>query len=178
VALPVNTAKTWHIVAGLDAGRRAAYRSSLVNMIFYRFDQGETGDLQYRFGDLVRYETGPSAKERFSVKPGDSLCVDLGLKTLAPLDGAYSAGLHLIDITGTTLVAQWDAGLGSPAAGESLALKPCLAIPASVSPGYYHLELVVYAWANEERLHLFEDGGGDGLPWGDVLMLAAVDVAG
>ena len=176
VALPVNTAKTWHIVAGLDAGRHAAYRSSLVNMIFYRFDQGETGDLQYRFGDLVRYKSAPSARERFSVKAGDSLCVEMGLKTLAPLDDAYSAGLHLIDITGTTLVAQWDAGLGSPDAGDSLALKPCLDIPVSVPPGYYHLELVVYQWANEERLRLFEDGGGDGLPWGDVLMLAAVDV--
>jgi hypothetical protein len=176
VALPVNAAKTWHIVAALDSGRHAAYRSSLVNMIFYRFDKGESGDLQYRFGDRVRYESGLSARQRFSVKPGDSLCVDLHLETLAPMDGAYSAGLHLIDITGTTLVAQWDAGLGSPAAGESLALKPCLDIPASVSLGYYHLELVVYQWANEERLRLFEGEGTDALPWGDVLMLAAVDV--
>ncbi|MBZ0288509.1 MAG: hypothetical protein K8I30_12905, partial [Anaerolineae bacterium] len=73
VALPVNTAKTWHIVSLLDTGRHATYRSSLVNMIFYRFEAGEYGDLQYRFDDLVRYESGPDARQRFSVKPGASL---------------------------------------------------------------------------------------------------------
>jgi len=178
VALPVNTAKTWHIVAALDGERQASYRSSLVNMIFYRFDQGGGGDLEFRFGDLLRYVSGPGASQRFSVAAGGSLCVDLALQTLAVLDGAYSVGLHLVDITGTTLVAQWDAGLGTPAAGESLALKPCIDIPANASPGYYHLELVVYEWANQKRLRLFEDGGGEPLPWGDVLMLAAVDVTG
>jgi hypothetical protein len=166
VALPVNTAKSWHIVAALDAGRGATYRSSLVNMIFYRF------------GDLLRYQSGPGAAERFSVAAGERLCADLELAALGELDGSYSAGLHLVDITGTTAMTQWDAGLGTASAGERLALRPCLDIPAAAAPGYYHLELVVYAWASEERLRLFEDGGGDPLPWGDVLMLAAVDVAG
>jgi hypothetical protein len=178
VALPINTAKTWHIVAALDAGRHAAYRSSLVNMIFYRFDQGETADLQYRFGDLLRFESGPRADQRFSVSPGGSVCVDLGLKTLAPLDGSYSIGLHLVDITGTTVLVPWDSGVGEAEAVQTLNLQPCLEIPVKAAPGYYHLEVIVYKWENQERLHLFEDGVGDSLLWGDVLMLAAVDVAG
>jgi hypothetical protein len=177
VALPVNTAKTWHIIAALDEGRQASYRSSLVNMIFYRFDQGEAGDLQFRFGDVLRYESGVSAAERFSLAPGETLCVDLDLRVLATLDDRYSAGLHLVDITGTTVVAQWDEGLGSPTVGDELNLKPCIDIPADVPVGYYHLELVVYQWSNLERLRLFEDSGNP-LPWGDVLMLAAVDVSG
>ena len=73
------------------------------------------------------------------------------------------------------MVAQWDEGLGSATVADELALKPCIEIPADVAAGYYHLELVAYQWANLERLRLFEDSG-DPLPWGDVLMLAAVDV--
>jgi hypothetical protein len=176
VALPVNTAKTWHVIAGLDAGRHATYRSSLVNMVFYRFDAGETGNLEYRFDDQVRYVSGPSAGQRFSVAPGDSLCVEISLEALADLNGAYSAGLHLIDITGTTLTAQWDGGLGSPDTGDSLDLKPCMDIPANAASGYYHLELVIYRWENQERLRLFEDSGDEPMLWGDVLMLAAVDI--
>jgi hypothetical protein len=178
VALPVNTAKTWHIVAALDSAFGATYRSSLVNMIFYRFESGDDAHLQFRFGDMLRYQSAPDASQKFSVAAGGSLCIDLELQTLAALDGAYSVGLHLVDITGTTLAAQWDAGLGTPAEGATLALQPCMDIPAAVVPGYYHLELVVYEWANQRRLRLFEDGGGEPLPWGDVLTLAAVDVTG
>jgi hypothetical protein len=176
VALPINTAKTWHILAALDAERHIGYRSSMVNMVFYRFDPGEGGDLSFRFGDWLRYMSGPGADEHFSVRAGTSICVEMAFEALAPLDDAYSAGLHLVDITGSTSVAQWDGGLGAPEVGDSIDIAPCINIAADVPPGYYHLEMVVYGWADQKRLPLFEDSGDPALLWGDVLMLAAVDV--
>ncbi len=176
VALPSNTAKSWHIVAALDAGRGVGYRSSLVNMIFYRFDPGETGDLSFRFGDLVRFVDGPRANEQFSVVAGDSICVNLTFAALAPLDNVYSAGLHLVGITGAATGLQWDGGLGAAEAGERLDFEPCIDIPGGTAAGNYHLELVVYSWADSKRLPLFEDSAEPALLWGDVLMLAAVDV--
>lgn len=176
VALPINTAKTWHIVTELDRTRHVGYRSALVNMIFYRFDQGDSDDLRFRFGNWLRYISGPGAEQQFAVKAGEELCVEITLQTLGTLDGSYSGGLHLIDLTGQAQIAQWDEGLGTHETGEILNLKPCLDISATTPPDYYHLELVIYNWATLERLPLIEDGGGEGLGWSDVLMLAAVDV--
>lgn len=176
VALPVNTVKTWEILANLDATRHIGYRASLVNMIFYRFDEGDSDDLQFRFGDVVRFEDGPGAEQLFALQAGDSLDVNFGLKTLQALDGTFSAGLHLVDITGTQTVAQWDGGIGSAVANSDLNFAETLAIPTGTPPGHYHLELVVYNWGTLERLPVFEDSGETGLRWGDVLMLAAVDI--
>jgi Dolichyl-phosphate-mannose-protein mannosyltransferase len=176
VALPVNTAKTWHIVSELDKTRHVGYRSSLSNMIFYRFDQGNADDLQFRFGDLLRYVSGQGADQQFWVYVGDDLCVNMQLTALHALDGSYSAGLHLVDLSGTSNAAGWDGGLGSADAGQAVKLTPCMTVPPDTAPGHYHLELVVYNWATLERLPVIEDGAGDGLPWQDVLMLAAADV--
>jgi hypothetical protein len=178
VALPINTAKTWHILAALDAERGIGYRSSLVNMVFYRFDAGKSSDLTFRFGDWLRYKHGPGAGEHFSVASGGALCVELAFEALVPLNNAYSAGLHLVDITGSTSVAQWDGGLGAPETGDNIDLSPCIDIQGDILPGYYHLELVIYGWEDQKRLPLFEDSGDPALLWGDVLMLAAVDVTG
>lgn len=175
VALPINTAKTWHIVAELDATRHIGYRSALVNMIFYRFDQGNSNDLQFRFDDLVRYVSGPGAEQQFTVRSGDELCAEITLQTIGTLDGSYSAGLHLIDLSGQAQVAAWDEGLGVHAGGEMLDLKPCLSIAPTTSPDHYHLELVIYNWATLRRLPLIEERAGE-VGWGDVLMMAAVDV--
>jgi 4-amino-4-deoxy-L-arabinose transferase-like glycosyltransferase len=175
VALPINTAKTWHIVAGLNANRHVGYRSSLVNMIFYRFDSGAGEKLRFRFGDLLRYAAGPDAAQQFVVQPGKPLCVNLSLAALTDVDNSYSAGLHLVDITGTTTAAQWDGGVGAAKTGDRLPLSPCLTVPANTPPGHYHLELVVYNWSTLKRLLVIEDSGA-ALSWGDVLMLAAVDV--
>lgn len=176
VALPVNTAKTWHIVTELDKTRHIGFRSSLLNMIFYRFDQGDSDDLQFRFGDLLRYVSGPGADQQLQVVAGDNLCVDIQLQTLTALDGSYSAGLHLVDLSGTTNAAGWDGSLGTASANQPVELSQCITIPADTPPGNDHLELVVYNWSNLKRLPVIEDGAGEGLAWQDVLMLAAVDV--
>lgn len=176
VALPVNTAKTWQIVAQLDETRTAGYQASLVNMIFYRFDPSDESDLQFRFGDAVQIESAPLANEIFVMQPDEPLCVDLELTALKDLDNSLSAGLHLVDITGTQTIAQWDEGLGVVTKGSSIERNPCLTIQAGTPAGHYHLEFVVYEWATLERLRLIEDGSGQAVAWGDVLMLAAVDV--
>lgn len=176
--LPVNTAKTWHIAAELDRTRAPGYRAALANLIFYRFDRGRPGDLRFRFGDHLRFAGGPGAAEQLTARPGETVCVDLRLEALTALDGRYSAGLHLVDLTGAHMIAQWDGGLGAADAGAVLTPALCLGIPLDAPPGYYHLEWVVYDWRTVERLPVIEDGTGADLVWGDVLVLAAVDVAG
>jgi hypothetical protein len=174
--LPINTAKSWHILAALDAGRGAGYRASLVNMVFYRFDRDTPGDLRFRFGDTLRYVSGPGAGQQLAVRPGAELCVNLELAALQPLGDQYSYGLHLVNLEGDAAGAGIDSGLGIHEAGDTIFLAPCLSIPPETPPGAYHLELVVYKWATVQRLMLLEDGGGDPLAWGDALMLAAVRV--
>lgn len=176
VMLPVNTAKTWHILAELDRDRHVGHRASLVNMLFYRFDQGDTDDLTFRFGETLRLEAAPAADQQFAIRPGDALCADLRLRVLADLDGSLSAGLHLVDWTGATAAAQWDKGLGTAQRDSAIDHKACMDVPADTTPGYYHLQLVVYEWATLRRLPLVEDGAGVALAWGDTLALAAVDV--
>jgi hypothetical protein len=175
-ALPVNTAKTWHLVAHLSAQRRVGYRASLVNMIFYRFDRGDGPGLRFRFGDTLRYESGPGAEQIMTLGRGQQLCADFQLRALKPLDGSLSAGLHLVDIIGNTTLAQHDAGIGTASAGDRVTIQRCMSVPQAGPPGDYHLELVIYNWATLQRLPIIEDGAGDGLGWGDVLMLAAVEV--
>jgi hypothetical protein len=177
VALPINTAKAWHIAAMLDANRGVGYRSSLVNMIFYRFDQGKLDDLAFRFGDELRYESGEGAAVQFDVKRGGEVCSDFTFVMLAPLDGLYSAGLHVVDITGNRSIAHQDTGLGTHDTGEKVHFTPCLTIPIDAPPGYYHLELAIYNWSTGQRLPVVEDGAGAGLNWGDVMRLAAVNVS-
>jgi hypothetical protein len=174
IALPINTAKSWHIAALLDQTRRIAYRDSLANMIFYRFDLGEGDDLAFQFASILRVLRSPNAAQQFTVRPGDPLCIEIALETLAPLDGSLSAGLHLVDLTGSHSLAQYDAGLGTADAGQPLTFAPCLTIPADTPPGAYHLELAVYNWATLERLPIWEGSGPTA--WGDMLVLAAVDV--
>ncbi len=177
VALPTNTAKTWHLAALLDVGRGAGYRASLVNMIFYRFDRERAGDLRFQFGDRLRVVSGTGAATQFDTQRGDEVCVTFILETLMPLDGLYSAGLHLVDLSGTQSIAQQDTGLGIHDTGETVRFTPCLTIPTGAAPGYYHLELAVYNWSTGERLPVMEIGGGEGVAWGDVMRLAAVNVS-
>ncbi|MBL8163371.1 MAG: glycosyltransferase family 39 protein [Anaerolineae bacterium] len=178
VMLPVNTAKTWHILAELDRTRHVGYRASLVNMLFYRFDQGDTDDLAFRFGETLSLEAAPTAEQQFTIRPGDELCADLRLRALTDLDGSLSAGLHLVDWTGSIVAAQWDEGLGTAPRDSYIERTACMDIPAEATPGYYHLQLVIYEWATLRRLPLLENGAGTQLAWGDALMLAAVDIAG
>lgn len=175
-ALPINTAKAWQILTALDSSRGISYRSSLVNMVFYRFDRNTTGDLRFRFGDTLRFDGGSDAAQQITIQPGGELCADLDLTALEAVDGRYSAGLHLIDITGQQMIAYADDGVGIAQAGDALTLSRCMTLPPDAPPGDYHLELVVYDWRTLERLPLIEDGGDDPVGWGDVLVLAAVEV--
>jgi hypothetical protein len=184
VALPVNTAKSWHLVGLIAAERGATYRAALQNMIFYRFQRGAGAALQFRFGQVARYAGGAGAAERLIGERGEALCPPIQLEVLpdppcgdtgatCPPDlASWSVGLHIVDITGNRSIAQWDGGL------EAFLREgaPCLLIPPEAPAGHYHLELSLYNWMSGARLLVIEDGGGEPVGWGDVLRLAAVDV--
>lgn len=176
VALPVNTAKSWQIVAQLDQARAIGYRGGLGNMIFYRFDRGSTSDLQFQFGQQVRYIGKLMADQEVSIQAGEPLCINIALQTLEDMDNSFSVGLHLVDITGNINAAQWDYGFGTHAAHETITLAPCMTIAKSVPAGAYHLELILYNWSTLERLPVVETGGSKPVGWGDVLIMQAVDV--
>jgi len=176
VALPVNTAKSWQVAAQLDQSRGVGYRSGLGNMIFYRFDQNNTNDLQFQFGERVRYTGHLAADQQLQVKPGEQLCVNIEMQTLTDIDNSFSVGLHLVDITGNINAAQWDSGFGPHAAGEDVKIAPCLDIAESIPAGPYHLELTLYNWSTLERLPVLETSGDKPVSWGDVLMMQAISV--
>ncbi len=176
IALPVNTAKSWQVAAQLDRNRAVSYRSSLGNMIFYRFDHGSTTDLQFQFGERIRYIGNLMADEQLNTKAGEQLCVNIAMQTLEDVDNSFSLGLHLVDITGNINAAQWDNGFGPHSAYEQVELSPCLDIPATVPAGFYHLELTLYNWSTLERLPVLETSGDKPVSWGDVLMMQAVNI--
>ncbi|HUN05785.1 MAG TPA: glycosyltransferase family 39 protein [Aggregatilineales bacterium] len=172
VALPINTAKTWHLVGLIGTDRGATYRAALQNMIFYRFERGAGTPLQFRFGEVVRYVEGSSAAEKRVAARGGEVCPAIELENLAGGEPIWSVGLHLVDITGNVSIAQWDGPLDDFIADGA----PCLSIPVDAPAGFYHLELSVYNWQTGLRLPVLEDGGAEAVGWGDVLRLAAVDV--
>ena len=176
VALPVNTAKSWQVAAQLDRDRDIGYRSGLGNMIFYRFNRGSTSDLQFQFGERVRYVGNLPADQQLSTKAGEQLCVNIAMQTLEAIDNSFSVGLHLVDITGNINAAQWDNGFGPHNANEDVKIAPCLNIPASVPAGPYHLELTLYNWSTLERLPILETSGDKPVGWGDVLMMQAINI--
>jgi len=176
VALPVNTAKSWQVLAQMDQDRSIGYRSGLGNMIFYRFDRGGGADLQFQFGQRVRYIGKLLADQELITSPGKQLCVNIVLQTIDDIDNSFSVGLHLVDITGNINAAQWDVGFGPHPASENVALTPCLNISETVTAGPYHLELTLYNWSTLERLPVIETSGSVPVGWGDVLMMQAVEV--
>ncbi len=176
IALPVNTAKSWQVVAQLDQNRSVGYRSGLGNMIFYRFDRSSGNDLQFQFGERVRYVGGLLSDQVLSAQSGKPVCVDIELQTLTDIDNSFSVGLHLVDITGNINAAQWDKGFEPHKANEDVKLAPCLDIPDQVPAGSYHLELTLYNWSTLERLPVFETGSSKTVGWGDVLMMQAVNI--
>jgi 4-amino-4-deoxy-L-arabinose transferase-like glycosyltransferase len=172
VALPVNTAKTWHLVGLIGLDRGATYRAALQNMIFYRLERGAGTPLQFRFGEVVRYVEGSSAAEKLVVARGGEVCPVIELENLVEGEPVWSLGLHLVDITGNVSIAQWDGPLDDFIADG----VPCLSIPVDAPAGFYHLELSAYNWQTGLRLPVLEDGSAEAVGWGDVLRLAAVDV--
>jgi hypothetical protein len=170
--MPSNLPETWNATWALADGRGVGYRDGVEFMRFYRFDRGAGDALEFRFGDLLRYDSGTVSPK--SVSPGESTCVDVALTALAAVDGSYSAGVHLVDAS-NILIAQWDGGIAESVAGERVRISPCLNILPGIRAGEYHLHLIVYNWATVERLPVLE-GGGDDVSWGDALVFSAVTV--
>jgi hypothetical protein len=172
VMMPNNLAETWAAVAALDTHRHVGYRNNAAHLLFYRFDRGDYDDLTFSFDDKLCY-----GGELFAGSPvvqsGEQLCVEVTLTAESALDGSYSYGVHLVDVS-NTLVAQHDEGLNTRSAGERITLAPCLKIPPDLPPGDYYLHLVVYTWADGKRLPLLE--GGAGVPWGDALVFDTVTI--
>jgi hypothetical protein len=142
-------------------------------MLFYRFDHGESDDLQFHFGDRLVYE-GQTFTNTPSLYPGEQFCMEIPLTAKTQLDDAFSYGLHLVNVT-NKLVTQYDAGVGARATGEQIRLTPCLNVPANLLAGDYYLHLVVYTWVDGQRLPVFEGQNGD-VFWGDALVLGTVIV--
>jgi hypothetical protein len=170
IMMPNNLGETWAAAAILDSQRQVGYRNNAAHLLFYRFDHGPGTELTFRFGGKLRYE-----QTLFSdtpvIQPRTPHCVEITLTTLASLDGTYSYGVHLVD-TSNTLITQYDTGLGAHPMDEHISLTPCLDIPDDLDPGVYYLHLVVYDWANGERLPVLE--GKAEIPWGDALVFGAV----
>jgi hypothetical protein len=171
--MPSNLPETWEAAWALVAdGHGVGYRDGVELMRFYRFDRGGGDPLRFRFGDLLCYEGGAVSPRRAS--PGESICVDVGLTALTVVDGSYSAGVHVVDMS-NALVAQSDGGIGVLAPGDRVRVSRCLDLPASVEPGDHYLHLIVYNWTTVERLPVVE-GGVVGVGWGDALVFSAMTV--
>jgi hypothetical protein len=148
-----------------------------MNLIFYRFDAERSDHLRFRFGELLRYESGIG--HQFYVRTGKTFCVPvkLALTALHPLDGSYSAGLSLTQGY-NTLRARWDGALGTHQSGERMTLAPCLDVPANEPPGVHYLRLVVYRGNDLNRVPVIEGPLESDLYWGTEIMLATVSVGG
>jgi hypothetical protein len=172
VMMPNNLGETWVAMAALNSRRHVGYRNNAAHLLFYRFDRGNGDKLTFNLGDKLRYERKLFAHSPV-IHPGELLCTEITLTTESALDGAYSYGVHLVD-TSNILIAQHDEGLGTHPAGERIPLATCLTAPPDLSPGDYYLHLVIYTWADGERLPLLE--GNTDIPWGDALVLGTVTV--
>jgi hypothetical protein len=172
LVMPTNLPETWEAIWALAADRHVGYRDGVEFMSFYRFDREGGDGLRFRFGDLLRYDGG--VVDLGSARPGGQVCAGVNLTALAPVDGSYSAGVHLVHPS-DVLMAQSDEGIGVLVPGEQACISRCLHLPADIEPGDYSLHLVIYNWATIERLPVVE-GGADGVSWGDALMFSAVTV--
>jgi hypothetical protein len=171
--MPANLPEMWDAIWALAADRRVGYRDSVELMFFYRFDREGGDDLQFRFGDLLRYDGG--VVDPTSARQGERVCAEVNLTALAPVDGSYSAGVHLVHPAGV-LMTQSDEGVGVLDPGERVSVSRCLYLPADIEPGDYSLHLVIYNWTTIERLPVVE-GGADGIFMGDALVFSTVTVA-
>lgn len=171
--LRTDRPSTWDMVALLQEGRGVAYRDSVMNVIFYRFDADAQSALRFRFGDVLAYESGIG--HQFYARAGEAFCppLDLRLTALKTLDEGWAAGLALTQGY-NTLRARVDMPLNPADPGGDIALRPCLSVPPDTPPGPHHLRLVVYHQHDGQRLPLVED---ETLYWGTELMLAVAHIA-
>jgi uncharacterized membrane protein len=169
LVMPHNIGETWVALATLSTTRGVGFRRAVDHMLFYRFDPAGGDALQLRFGDQVQLIGQLLPPQQASA--GENLCLDIPLQATASLDPVYSYGLHLIDASGR-LVAQVDQGLGDHRPGESFHLTPCLALPGDLPAGDYALHLVIYRWADGQRLTVYEADQA----WGNALVMGMVTI--
>jgi hypothetical protein len=169
LVMPHNIGETWVALAELATTRGVGFRRAVDHMLFYRFDPQSEDDLEFHFENQVRFAEKLLAPQQ--AHAGDELCLDLPFQALGALNAEYSYGLHLLD-AGGRLVAQVDQGLDVYGAGEVFHLTPCLTLPTSLPAGDYALHLVIYRWADGQRLSLYETDQ----PWGNALVLGLVTI--
>ena len=177
VIMPPHAPATWHVVGALDGTRGVAAHAGISdfggvdNLLVYRFDTGDTGNLRFHFGDQIAFEGRIGMQ--VEAAPGELVCFDLPLRALAVLDNGYSAGLHILNQK-RTVIAQVDGGLGARTSGESFVFAPCLTLPPDTPSGVYHLVFVIYDWRTVQNLPVFENG----LVWGDMVILGTTTLPG
>ena len=127
VMMNLHAPITWDVMLALDQERHIGRRDAISdvdgidNTIFYRFDSGDTDDLDFQFGHEFAFTGDTGAVE--VVRSGEEVCFGLPLRTLTAIQGQYSAGLHLLD-QDRRLVAQSDAGLRYPCGGGGYPFDP------------------------------------------------------
>lgn len=170
VMMPSNVVETWLVMTDLTQQYDISQRYQAEHMLFYRFERRTNPEahapLQFHFADVLAYQ-GDFFTARPILSAGQPFCPSIRLKTLTDIADQYSFGLHLVD-QANHLTAQHDAGLGAFEAEKEVHLTPCLTVPAGTAPGHYAVHLVIYRWADGQRLTVYEQ---DGLSWGNALWI-------
>lgn len=169
VVMPSTYVSTWDGLRNLLAERHVGYRDTVMDMIFYRLDSGEAGDLAFRFADQWRYDGG--IRHHLYAVPGEDFCFSLSLTALANIAPGSTIDFELTQGYGTVR-AKITQDLGTYAAGDTAELTPCIPVPPDNPAGPHHLRARIY-YANGQALPLLE---GDDLYWGDILIFALVSV--
>lgn len=169
VVMPSHFASTWDaVIALLGQGRGVGYRDSMMNMIFYRFDNANGTPLRFRFGDVLRWKGGIG--HQLYARVGEPFCFSLRFDVLQPLDSRYTLDLALTQgyhtrRAGTALT------FAAQAVGDEVRWSPCIDVPADNPSGPHHLRVrVLY---NDRPLPLME---GENQYWSEELMPAQVSV--
>ncbi len=165
-----SRADAWDALAALLAqGRGAAYRDTVMDTVFYRFDREGGTPLRWRFGDLLEYTGGIG--HQLDARAGEPFCFTLRfVYRAAPPEGA---ALRLALTQGyDTARAAVDLALPPGAPGDAVTLPACLDVPAGSPAGPHHLR--AQALVSGAPLPLLEH---DRLYWGETLVAALVSVS-
>lgn len=165
-----SRADAWDALAALLVqGRGVGYRDTVMDAVFYRFDQAGGAPPRWRFGDLLDYTGGIG--HRLDARAGAPFCFTLRLvyRSAPPADAA----LRLALTQGyDTVRAASTLPLPPAAPGDTLALPACIDVPAGSPAGPHHLR--AQALVGGAPLPLLENAT---LYWGETLFIALVSVS-
>lgn len=165
-----SRADAWDALFALLAqGRGVGYRDTVMDTVFYRFDQDGGAPLRWQFGDLLDYTGGVG--HRLYARAGEPFCFDLRFTYRAALPDAAALRLTLTQGYDTVRAAA-QVALPPGAAGSAVTLPACLDVPAANPAGPHHLRAQVTV--DGSPLPLLEAGA---LYWGDTLIVAQVAAA-